>query len=212
MTTTADPLEYLKSHYDQFFTQIMLTSQIVVDPDDENEDKVRRLTSQITENLNVAMNLIVEMDQIHMFQLKNAQKREINLIPAKIVTTFEQITNRTQSIKIHLYIVKMLDVIFRNKWYSVADKDSWTLIYLVNYMFDMHDIFSGSFLSLRLVRMSKEILLSMLEARQSTLNQEQSYEINSLLNTEAIQGSKAMIHFENDTKELRLKLQKGELD
>ena len=100
----------------------------------------------------------------------------------------------------------MLDIIFRNKWYSVSDKDSWTLIYLVNYMFDMHDIFSGSFLSLRLVRMSKEILLSMLEARQSTLNQEQSYEINSLLNTEAIQGSKSMIHFENDTKELRLKL------
>ena len=89
MTTSADPLEYLRSHYAQFVTQIMLTSQIVVDPYDEDEAKVRRLTSQITENLNGAMNLIIEMDQIHTFQLKNSQKREINLVPAKIITTFE---------------------------------------------------------------------------------------------------------------------------
>ena len=33
------------------------------------------------------------------------------------------------------------------RWYSTKDKDTWTLIYFVNYMFDLHDIFIGSFIA-----------------------------------------------------------------
>ena len=70
----------------------------------------------------------------------------------------------------HLYVIKLIEMIFRNQWYTTSDKDTWTLIYIVNYMFDMHDVLEGSFLSLRLVRISKTILMNILDTRHSTMN------------------------------------------
>jgi hypothetical protein len=35
----------------------------------------------------------------------------------------------------------MLDIILHYRWFSVKEKDTWTIIYLVNYIFDLHDIF-----------------------------------------------------------------------
>ena len=45
--------------------------------------------------------------------------------------------------------------------------------------------------------------MELLETRKDQINIEQSYEINSLLGTEAIKGSKVMISFESDTKEIK---------
>lgn len=98
------------------------------------------------------------------------------------------------------------------QFYSLADKDTWTLIYLVNYIFDLHDIFVGSFIAKRLVRSAKRILLNMLETRGGKINQEQSYEINSLLSTEAMKGSKSFLQFESDTKEIKEKIQSEEFE
>jgi hypothetical protein len=77
-------------------------------------------------------------------------------------------------------------------------------------MFDLHDIFVGSYIANRLVRNAKKILLDILEQRKD-INLEQSYEINSLLSTEAIRGSKVMLRFEVGTKEIREKLASQEL-
>lgn len=89
------------------------------------------------------------------------------------------------------------------RWYSLGNKDTWTLIYLVNYLFELHDIFIGSFIAQTMIKTSKRILLDILETRQDQLNQEQSYEINSLLNIEAMKGSKSLLSFESDTKEIK---------
>ena len=51
------------------------------------------------------------------------------------------------------------------KWYSLANKDTWSLIYFVNYMFELHDVFCGSFIASRLTRSSKRILMYLLEKR-----------------------------------------------
>lgn len=131
---------------------------------------------------------------------------ELNLINGKIFTYFEQIANKTKNINVHLQIVKMMDIIMANKWYSIADKDTWALIYLVNFIFDIHDIFVGSLIAERLVRNARYILMQLLETRSSNLNQEQSYEINSLLGCEALKGSKVHLSFESDTKEIRDKI------
>jgi hypothetical protein len=50
----------------------------------------------------------------------------------------------------------------------------------------------------------------MLENRHDNLNQEQSFQINSLLNTDAIKGSKSYLQFESDTKEIKEKLSSEE--
>jgi hypothetical protein len=65
-----------------------------------------------------------------------------------------------------------MDIFMSERFYSLADKDTWSLIYLVNYIFDLHDIFVGSFIAQRLVRSAKRILLEMLETRGDTINQE----------------------------------------
>ena len=103
-------------------------------------------------------------------QVKVGEMSELNIIPAKIFTHFESITNKTKNINVHLHIVKMMDIVMRNKWYSIGDKDTWTLIYLVNYIFDIHDIFVGSFIAERLVRNAKWILMQVLEGRANKLN------------------------------------------
>ena len=69
-----------------------------------------------------------------------------------------------------MHIVKMIDIFMTERFYSLADKDTWTLIYLVNYIFDLHDIFVGSFIAKRLVRSAKRILLEMLESRKEKIN------------------------------------------
>ena len=95
----------------------------------------------------------------------NQEAKDVNLVPSKLFTMFEEITLKTRNIKIHLHIVKMMDVLMSEKLYSLADKDIWTLIYLVNYLFDLHDVFVGSFIAKRLVRNAKRILLETLESR-----------------------------------------------
>ena len=93
----------------------------------------------------------------------------------------------------------------------MANKDTWTLIYLVNYLFELHDVFVGSFIAHKLVRFSKRILMNILETRRDSLNQEQSSEINSLLNIEAMKGSRSLLSFESDTKSLKEKLESEDL-
>ena len=122
-------------------------------------------------------------------------------------TICEQVSTKTKNIKIHLIVVKIIDIVMSERWFSLAKQDTWTLIYLVNYIFDLHDVFVGSMISQRLVQSAKRILLDILEHRHDKLNQEQSCEINSLLNTDAIKGSKSYIQFESDTKELRALLE-----
>ena len=64
----------------------------------------------------------------------------------------------------------MVDVIMDMRWYSIADKETWALIYFVNFMFDLHDIFIGSFIAQRLVRTAKRVLTNILETRGSKIN------------------------------------------
>ena len=82
----------------------------------------------------------------------------------------EKITAKTGNIKVYLCIVKILDNVFTEKWYSIEDKDTWNLIYLVNFLFGLHDIFTGSYIANRLVRNAKNILMMVLEQRRDSMN------------------------------------------
>ena len=45
--------------------------------------------------------------------------------------------------------------------------------------------------------------MDLLDTRRGNINLEQSCEINSLLGVEAIKGSKSMLYFESDTKDIK---------
>ena len=51
----------------------------------------------------------------------------------------------------------------------------------------------------------------LLETRGPNLNQEQSSEINSLLNIEAMKGSRSLLSFESDIKALKEKMESEDL-
>ena len=151
--------------------------------------------SQLREQRVLARAAMVQFGNEEATNLKalNQEPQDINLVSSQIFKNLEQISSKTRNIKVNLHIVKLMDIFMSERFYSLADKDTWSLIYLVNYFFDLHDIFVGSFIAQRLVRSAKRILLDMLETRGEAINQEQSYEINSLLSTEAMKGSKSYL-------------------
>ena len=67
------------------------------------------------------------------------------------MTNLELLTNNTTNILINLSVMKQLDTIMRNKWYNLETDDVWNLIYSVTFMFDLSDIFYGSYLSQRAI-------------------------------------------------------------
>lgn len=66
----------------------------------------------------------------------------------------------------------------------------------------------------RLTQSAKRLLLEMLDSRAEELanNQEMSSEVNSLLGTDVIRGSKSLVLFESNTKDIKEKLSSPDLD
>ena len=52
----------------------------------------------------------------------------------------------------------------------MSKQETWQLVYLVNYLFELHDVFVGSLVALRMVSYAKRILLQMLEDKQRKIN------------------------------------------
>ena len=72
------------------------------------------------------------------------------------------------------------------KWYSIKDKDTETLIDWVHHLFELHDIFGGSFIASRMMTISKDILNTLLQSPKSALTQAQKEEIHKLLGVGAM--------------------------
>ena len=80
---------------------------------------------------------------------------------------FEQITNRSKfNINIHLKVMNMLDIIFSHDWYRLHlshERDVWNIIYSINYIFDLNDIFKDTHLAERIMNHAKNFLWIVLE-------------------------------------------------
>mmetsp|Transcript_17414 Transcript_17414/g.29301 ORF Transcript_17414/g.29301 Transcript_17414/m.29301 type:complete len:140 (+) Transcript_17414:178-597(+) len=133
-------------------------------------------------------------------KVKGAEGAEIeealNLIPEKLLVGLEKIAGKTRNIQVSLCVVKIVDILLMERWFSVANKDIWTVIYFVNFLFSLHDVFVGSLISQRLIVYAEQLILQILNQRGEEVNLEQSYEINQLLNCQAIRGSKVLLEFE----------------
>lgn len=114
-----------------------------------------------------------------MEYMKNKPERD--LIKTVVLQQLEQVTNKGNNTLTHLYVLRILDLIMANKWYALSKKDVWNLIYLANYLYDLHDIVKGTFIAERAVYHSHNIVMIVLERQKGTLNKDQSTEITKLL-------------------------------
>ena len=88
------------------------------------------------------------------------------------------------------------------KWFAAENKETWTLIYISNQTFELHDIFIGSFVAQRAIRNVKEQIIKVLQSRKDAMNQEQTYEFNSIVSCDAIQEKKSSEQFEEKLKDI----------
>jgi predicted nucleic-acid-binding protein len=140
-------------------------------------------------------------------------KLEKDAIKTLILQKFEEITNKSNNTITHMLVLRLLDIILKNKWYAVEQKDVWNLIYLANYLFDLHDIFKGSFIAERAVVFSKDILMSILGRKNGKLNNDQSQEITKMLSNDVIKNfEQVTLEFDIESKKIRQKLENFEMN
>lgn len=97
-----------------------------------------------------------------------------------------------------------------NNWLNFSPKtinDTWDLIYVVSYMFDLHDIFEGSFISERAIYNCKKVLKNIVETQGAKLSIDQKTEVDKMLQIDLItREEKYLNDFDDKAKDIRLKL------
>jgi hypothetical protein len=84
-------------------------------------------------------------------------------IGSDTIKNIDTIAKKTKNIKVHLCLFKILDITFTQNWFKMdMKKDTWDCIYLVNFIFEEHDIFVGSFIAQRMLGAAKKILEELL--------------------------------------------------
>lgn len=78
-------------------------------------------------------------------------------------------TNKANNALIHFNIARLLDTILVNKWYMLSVKDSWNQIYLANYLIELYQVVKGTFLGLRLLKHTRDILMGVLSRKDLEL-------------------------------------------
>jgi hypothetical protein len=58
--------------------------------------------------------------------------------------------------------LKIILLIFENKWFDSSNKDARSLINIANFMLDLYEVFKGSFIAERLINHSRDILLTVM--------------------------------------------------
>jgi hypothetical protein len=135
-------------------------------------------------------------------------KPERDFLKTLVLQQLEQITNKGNNTLTHLYVLRILDIIMINKWYSLSSKDIWNLIYLANYLFDLNDIFKGTFLAERAIYHSHNIIMIILERQKGQLNKDQSTEITKMLGNEQIKNFQMVsMDFDVQGKKVKQKLE-----
>jgi hypothetical protein len=101
---------------------------------------------------------------------KEAEWTEINFVNDKILHKIEQIGNQLlpsgeasdeaecSNIMVQYNVLKLLDQILKCKLIAIESKATSSLVYLVNHVFLLHDVFVGTPLAQRMVNRCKHLL------------------------------------------------------
>lgn len=99
---------------------------------------------------------------------KTRQTTAINFITDKLLHKLEKLGNQvvqvedeaeTSNIMVQYGVLRILDIVLRCRLIATEHMPTSSLIYLVNSVFLLHDVFVGTTLARRMVERSKEILL-----------------------------------------------------
>ena len=80
----------------------------------------------------------------------------------------EKLSEKSNNILVLYYIMRLLDLVLKNKLITIDDKETGSLVYLINNIFLIHDILIGSSIAKRMVQRSRSLLLYIL--KRSKLN------------------------------------------
>jgi hypothetical protein len=86
----------------------------------------------------------------------------LNIVQLKIFQLAEEIKTKANSTLTHLHLMQIFDLVFSNKWFSLADKDPRDLINCANFIMDLQIVFKGTYLADKVAEHSKMILMDIL--------------------------------------------------
>ena len=123
----------------------------------------------------------------------------INFMNDNILLKLEKISEQTQNILVQYYILRIFDIVLKNKLMTIENKETSNLIYFINNIFLIHDILIGSTIANRMVHRSKFLLNYVLKRSKTNtislcatiddINEDQEDEIKELLILPNLKGS-----------------------
>ena len=118
-----------------------------------------------------------------------------------LLLKLENISQQSQNIHVQYTVLRIMDMILKNRLVTFENKETWNLIYFINNIFLLHDIFVGTALSKRMVQRSKNLLHYILKRKD--INEDQEEEIKELLALPSLKGSEVFNNFEQETAEIK---------
>eukprot|EP00347_Sterkiella_histriomuscorum_P002082 403369545 len=146
-------------------------------------------------------------------QSSQSQRQDINFMNDNILLKLEKISEQTNNILVQYYILRIFDIIMKNKLMTYENKETGNLIYFINNIFLIHDILVGSTIANRMVQRSKFLLNYVL--KRQDINEDQEEEIKELLSLPNLKGSEIIndvitysyidipLQFDNQTSEIK---------
>mmetsp|Transcript_34719 Transcript_34719/g.53281 ORF Transcript_34719/g.53281 Transcript_34719/m.53281 type:complete len:215 (-) Transcript_34719:2728-3372(-) len=176
----------------------------------EKHQLERRVISEICHNLKDAedsLDTALTEFLSHNPNMSRKKRQKFNVIQGRIMELLEMITNKSESTMIHVRIMRLVDRIMRFGWFTMEDKDTWTLINSASYFFDLHDVLEGSALSEKLAAHAKEIIMELLaesNGGRRKLDSSSSAELSKLLATDQLKSvEKTVVDFDLNGKEIK---------
>lgn len=72
------------------------------------------------------------------------ERSEINFVPENLLMKIEKISHESNNVIVLYWILRIIDIILKNKLVTFENKETNNLIHFINNIFNIHDILVGS--------------------------------------------------------------------
>lgn len=94
--------------------------------------------------------------------------QDINFIHDTLLLKLEKISERSENILVQYQVMRLMDLIMKNRLLTFEQKETSALIYFINNVFLLHDILIGSAIAKRMVQRAKPLLHYVLKRSKVT--------------------------------------------
>jgi len=82
---------------------------------------------------------------------------EINFVFENLLLKLEMLTRRENIVELY-HVLRIIDLILKNKLVTFENKETWNLVGFLNNIFNLHDTLVGSQIARRVAQRSKQLL------------------------------------------------------